>query len=107
MNEVISIKYGCSIVAWTKLMHPRLKFKIQGMSKSIPAAKSQNFIKISVAQKPTWANVLEFDFFICKGKVIQILPEEKLNCGHIIFMHKSCNEVVDEMVFIRSKTGQK
>ena len=34
------------------------------VSKSVPAAKSQNFVEISGAQKPTWAKFLEFDFFI-------------------------------------------
>ena len=33
------------------------------VSKSIPAAKSQNFADFSGAQKPTWAKFLEFDFF--------------------------------------------
>ena len=43
-----------------------IKFMIYGVSKSIPAAKSQNFVEISGAQKPTWAKLLEFDFFYLK-----------------------------------------
>ena len=41
-----------------------IKLKIYLVSKSIPVAKSQNFIAISGAQDPTWAKFLEFDFFI-------------------------------------------
>ena len=37
------------------------------VSKSIPAAKSQNFVDISGVQKPTWAKLLEFDFFYLKS----------------------------------------
>ena len=43
-----------------------IKFKIYGVPKSIPAAKFQNFVDISVVQKPTWAKFLEFDFFYLK-----------------------------------------
>ena len=43
-----------------------IKFKIYGVSKSIPAAKSQNFVHISRALKPTWAKFLEFNFFYLK-----------------------------------------
>ena len=41
-----------------------IKFKIYLVSKSIPAAKSQNFVDNSRAQKPTWAKFLEFEFFL-------------------------------------------
>ena len=30
----------------------------------MPAAKSQNFVNNSGAEKPTWAKFLKFDFFI-------------------------------------------
>ena len=40
-----------------------VKFKVYWVSKSIPAAKSQNFVDISGAQKPIWAKFLEFEFF--------------------------------------------
>ena len=43
-----------------------IKFKIYGVSKFIPAAKSQNFVDISGAQKPTWSKFLEFEFFHLK-----------------------------------------
>ena len=36
-----------------------VKFKIYWVTKSIPAAKSQNFVDISGAQKPTWAKFME------------------------------------------------
>ena len=34
------------------------------MSKSTPAAKSQNFVDNSRAQKPTWAKFSEFEFYL-------------------------------------------
>ena len=37
-----------------------ITFKIYWVAKSIPAAKSQYFVDISGAQKPTWAKFLEF-----------------------------------------------
>ena len=40
-----------------------IKFKIYGMSKSIPVAKAQNFVNISGTQKPTWVKFLKFDFY--------------------------------------------
>ena len=43
-----------------------IKFKIYWLSKSIPAAKPQNFVDISGAQKPTWAKFWEFEFFHLK-----------------------------------------
>ena len=36
------------------------------VSKSIPVAKSQNVVKISGAQKPSWAKCLKFNFFYLK-----------------------------------------
>ena len=39
------------------------------VSKSVPAAKSQNFVEISGAQKPTWAKFLEFDFLSEKTRL--------------------------------------
>ena len=41
-----------------------ITFKIYQLSRSIPAAKSQNFVNVSRAQNPTWAKFLEFDFFL-------------------------------------------
>ena len=42
-----------------------IKFKIYLVSKSIPAAKSQNFVGISGAQNPTWAK----NFFLEKTRL--------------------------------------
>ena len=61
-------------------------------------AKSQNFVGILGAQKPTWAKLLEFDFFIWKHKAIEILPEQKSPWGQFIFLHISYNEIVDKVV---------
>ena len=46
-----------------------INFRIYWVSKSIPAAKSQNFINILGAQKPTWTNFLEFDFLFEKTRI--------------------------------------
>ena len=65
INEVIFIKYE------QKSCIQDIKFKFYWVSKSIPAAKSQDSVDISGAQKPRWAKLLEFDFFfIWKDKVI-------------------------------------
>ena len=58
INVVISIKYG------QKSCIQDIKFKFYWVSKSIPAAKSQDSVDISGAQKPIWAKLLEFDFFL-------------------------------------------
>ena len=47
-----------------------ISFKMYEVSKSVPAAKSQNFVNISGVQKPTWAKFWECDFFIWKDKVM-------------------------------------
>ena len=38
--------------------------------------------------------------FIWKDKVILISLEQKSHWGHIIYIHKSYNEIVDKMEFI-------
>ena len=35
-----------------------------------------------------------------------MLPEQKLICGHIIFIHTSYIEIVDKIAFINPKIGQ-
>ena len=54
-----------------------IKLKIYCVSKSIPAAKSQNFVDISGAQKPIWAKVLEFDFFLSEEKRLYRYYQDK------------------------------
>ena len=54
------ILYGRKSCTWDS------KFKIYWVSKSITAAKSQNFVNISGAQKHTWEKLLEFEFFLSK-----------------------------------------
>ena len=77
------------------------------MSISIHAAKSQNFVNISGAQN-RWAKYLEFIFFFLKRQgYVDISPEQKSTWCHIIFIHKSCNEIVNKIVFISLKAGHK
>ena len=80
MNEVISIRYGWNIIAWTK-SHPSrtLISKIYWVSKSIPAARSQKFVNISGAQKPTWAKFLEFEFFLPEKTRLHRYYQDKNN----------------------------
>ena len=54
-----------------------IKLKIYCVSKSIPAAKSQNFVDILRAQKPIWAKVLEFDFFLSEEKRLYRYYQDK------------------------------
>ena len=50
-------------------------------------------------QKPMWAKFLEFDFFFLSGKTkLQILPGKQSSWAHIIFIHKSYNEIVYKIV---------
>ena len=49
-----------------------IEFKICQVSKSIPAAKSQNIV-ISGIQKPTWAKFWEFDFFLSEKTRLYIV----------------------------------
>ena len=51
-------------------------------------------------------NFWNLNFFIWKDKVKRIWPEEKSTWAHIIFIHKSFNEIVDKIVFISLKTEQ-
>ena len=69
-----------------------LSLKFMLVVKLLSVAKSQNFVDISGVQKPAWA---------------KILLEQKSTWGHIIFIHKSYNRIVDKIVFISSKTVQK
>ena len=64
MNKVISIKYGWNTVAGIKIIHAGHYIQDLLGVKSIPAAKSQNFVDISEAQKSTWAIISEFTFFL-------------------------------------------
>ena len=54
-----------------------IKFKIYWVSKSIPAAKSQNFVDISVAQKHTGTKFLEFEFFSSEKTRLQRYYQNK------------------------------
>ena len=45
-----------------------IKLKIYCVSKSIPAAKSQNFVDISGAQKPIWATIFGIWIFLSEEK---------------------------------------
>ena len=57
---------GGIILLGRKSCIQNIKFNIYWVSKWIPAEKSQNFVDISGAQKPTWAKFLKlkFDFFL-------------------------------------------
>ena len=83
------------------------KFRIYWASKSMPAAKPQIFVDISGALKPTrWAKFWEFVlFFHLKRQGYTDIPEQKSSCGHIIFIHKSYNEIVGKIVSLAQKQG--
>ena len=38
--------------------------------------------------------------------VIQILPEQKSTCGHVIFIHKSYNQIVNKLYLLAQKQGK-
>ena len=46
-------------------------------------------------------------FFTWKDKVMHISPEQKSTWGNIIFIYNSYNEIVNKIVFISLKAGQK
>ena len=54
-----------------------ITFKIYWVSKSIAAAKSQNFVNISGAQKHTWEKLLEFEFFLSEKTRLYIYYQNK------------------------------
>ena len=81
MNKVISIKYGWNTVAGTKNMHVGHYMQDLLGVKSIPAAKSQNFVDISGAQKSTWANISEFTFFYLKRQGYIDIARAKIKLG--------------------------
>ena len=101
---VISLKYGILLLGQKSCIQD-IKVRVYWLSKSIP--QNLKIFDIWGTQKPTGAKFWEFDFFISKDKVIQILPEQILTCGHIIFIHKSYIEIVDKIIFIIPKTKQK
>ena len=68
-----------------------IKLKIYGVSKSILAAKSQNFVEISGVQKPTWAKFLEFGFFLCEKTRLYIYYQNKNQLVHGIIPPEQCN----------------
>ena len=76
------------------------------MSKSIPAAKSQDFVDISGVQNAIWATLLEFNFlFYLKRQVYVDITRTKSTWGDIIFKHKSNNEIVNKVGYISLKAG--
>lgn len=68
------------------------------MSKSIPVAKSQNFVEKLGPQKSTWIKFLEFEFFLPENIKLWILPGKKPSWAQIISIHKSNNEIVGKIV---------
>ena len=64
-----------------------IKFKIFWVSKSIPVAKSQNFVDISRAQKPTWAKFLEFESFLSEKTRLHIYYQNK---NQLVVTSSSC-----------------
>ena len=48
-----------------------------------------------------------FFFFLKRQGYVDISPEQKSTWCHIIFIHKSCNEIVNKIVFISLKAGHK
>ena len=59
-----------------------IKSKIYQVSKSIPAAKfCQNFVDILGGQKSTWANFLEFGFFLSEKKTLYRYHQNKNQLG--------------------------
>ena len=93
---VISLKYGILLLGQKSCIQD-IKVRVYWLSKSIP--QNLKIFDIWGTQKPTGAKFWEFDFFISKDKVIQILPEQILTCGHIIFIHKSYIEIVDKIIY--------
>ena len=59
-----------------------INFKVYRVSKSIPAAKSQNFVDISEAHKPTSVKFLQLDFFIFFTLSFQIKKSNSKNFVH-------------------------
>ena len=51
------------------------------MSKSIPAAESQNFVDTLGPQKPTWTKFFEFEFFLSKKDNIIDMTRGKNEVG--------------------------
>ena len=98
INEVISIKYGLNTIAWMKSCIPNIKFKIYCV-KIHTSCKISNVVKISGAQKPSWAKCLKFNFFYLKRQGYSDITRRKINWGHIIFIHQSYNEIVDKIKF--------
>ena len=50
-------------------------------------------------------NLWNLSFFYPKRKSYIDIIEQKPNCGHIIFLHKSYNDIVDKIVILAQKEG--
>ena len=84
MNEVISIKYRWNTIAWAKFIIWNIKFKIYGVSKSIPVAKSQNFVDISGAKNPHGQNFWDLNFLSEKARLYRYYQNKNLLVHGII-----------------------
>ena len=105
MNEVISIKYDRILLLGRK---SDIKFKIYWLSKSIPAAKSQNFVDISGAQKPIWAEFLEFDFFYLKRQGYIDITRAKINFGVTSSSHTNLTmKLLIKLYLLAQKQGKR
>ena len=82
MNAVISRKYGWNTIAWMENhVSGTLSSKIYWVSKSIPAAKPQNFVEISEAQKLHGQNIWNLIFFYLKRQGYIDITRTKINLG--------------------------
>ena len=103
MKKVIYIKYGWNTIVWTKIMH--LGHKVQNLLgvQIHTTAKSQNFVDISVAQRPTWAKFLEFGFFLSEKTRLYICYLNKNQLG----VTSSSYINLTMKLLIKSKNSQK
>ena len=80
-----------------------IMFRMYEVSKSIPAAKSQNFVNISRAQKPIWAKILEFEFFCVKRQSYIDIARTEINLVDIILTMK----LLTKLYLLAQNVGQK
>ena len=83
-----------------------LNLRFIGFQNPCQVQNLKRFVDNSGVQKTTWAKFFRFHFFYLKRQgYIDIIRATIDLWSHIIFIHKSYNEIVDKIIFINPKTG--
>ena len=108
LNEVISIKYGWNTIPWNKIIIPGHLVQDLLHVKIHTSCKISKFCQDFRGTKMHMGKIFGiWIYFYLKRQGYIDITRTKSTWDHIMFVHKSYNEIIDEIIFISPKTGQK